>query len=85
MAKYNSVTDNEIEQAKKYKDALDELQKSVVGLNSKLPSFADGLKAGLQGIGEKLPPLVEVSNFDLKLGKNSSCEANLIFKQVYYN
>ncbi|MCO5936154.1 hypothetical protein NAF17_11460 [Mucilaginibacter sp. RB4R14] len=47
MAKYNSVTENEIEQAKKYKEALDELQKSVVGLNSKLPAFADGLKAGL--------------------------------------
>ncbi|RYU85627.1 hypothetical protein EWM62_19065 [Mucilaginibacter terrigena] len=59
MANYNSVTDNEIEQAKKYKDALDELQKSVVGLNSKLPSFADGLKAGLQGIGEKLPEVVQ--------------------------
>jgi hypothetical protein len=59
MANYNSVTEDEIERTKKYKEAIDQLQNSVTGLNSKLPSFADGLKAGLQGIGEKLPEVVQ--------------------------
>jgi hypothetical protein len=36
MAKYNSITDDEIEKEKKYKDALDNLQSSINGLNSKL-------------------------------------------------
>ncbi|MES2060832.1 MAG: hypothetical protein V4456_02870 [Bacteroidota bacterium] len=85
MAKYNSVTTDEIEQTKKYKEALDELQKSVVGLNSKMPSFADGIKAGLQGIGEKLPEVVQSM---IELNKqNKELEASggkpiSIFKQL---
>jgi hypothetical protein len=65
MAKYNSVTEDEIERTKKYKEALDALQQSITGLNSKLPSFADGLKAGLQGIGEKLPEVVQSMTYFL--------------------
>ncbi|TWR25730.1 hypothetical protein FPZ43_15705 [Mucilaginibacter pallidiroseus] len=53
------LSQDDIDKAKAYKEALDELQKSVVGLNSKLPSFADGMKAGIQAIGEKLPEVVE--------------------------
>ncbi|MFD0792769.1 hypothetical protein ACFQZX_04030 [Mucilaginibacter litoreus] len=50
--------DNDIERAKKYKEALDNLKASIIGLNSKLPEFADGIKAGLQAVGEKLPAVV---------------------------
>lgn len=81
----NPITDDEIEKAKKYKDALDELQKSVTGLNSKMPSFADGMKAGLQGIGEKLPEVVQSM---IELNKqNKELEASggkpiSIFKQL---
>jgi hypothetical protein len=56
---YSAITNDDIEKAKKYKQALDDLQSSVNGLNSKLPSFADGIKAGLQAIGEKLPEVVD--------------------------
>jgi hypothetical protein len=69
MAKYNSVTEDEIERTKNYKEALDELQKSLTGLNSKLPSFADGMKAGLLAIGEKLPEVVQ-SMVDLNKQNN---------------
>jgi hypothetical protein len=53
------ITDDNIEKAKKYKEALDSLHNSINGLNSKLPQFADGMKAGLQAIGEKLPGVVD--------------------------
>ncbi|MFA6085571.1 hypothetical protein [Mucilaginibacter sp.] len=53
------ITDDDIKKAKDYKEALDNLRNSVIGLNSKLPSFADGMKAGLQAVGEKLPEVVE--------------------------
>lgn len=56
---YSVITNDDIEKAKKYKQALDDLQSSVNGLNSKMPSFADGIKAGLQGIGEKLPEVMQ--------------------------
>ena len=46
----SSITNDDIEKAKKYKQALDELQSSINGLNSKLPSFADGIKSGLQAV-----------------------------------
>ena len=53
------ITDDDIARAKKYKEALDNLKTSVVGLNSKLPEFANGIKAGLQAVGEKLPEVVD--------------------------
>lgn len=53
------INNDDIEKTKRYTEALDELQKSVNGLNSKLPSFADGMKAGLQSIAEKLPEVVD--------------------------
>ena len=31
----------------------------MTGLNSKIPAFADGMKTGLQAIGEKLPDVVD--------------------------
>ena len=54
-----AVTDDDIERAKKYKEALDNLKASVISLNSKLPEFADGIRAGLQAVGEKLPEVVD--------------------------
>jgi uncharacterized phage infection (PIP) family protein YhgE len=56
---YNIITSDDIKKAEEYKKALDELHKSLNGINSKLPSFADGIKAGLQAVGEKLPEVVD--------------------------
>jgi hypothetical protein len=56
---YSVITNDDIEKAKKYRQALDDLQLSVNSLNSKLPAFADGIKAGLQAVGEKLPEVVD--------------------------
>ncbi|RFZ85698.1 hypothetical protein DYU05_08905 [Mucilaginibacter terrenus] len=55
----NPISNDDITKAKEYKQALDDLRNSVISLNSKLPSFADGVKAGLQAVGEKLPEVVE--------------------------
>ncbi|SDE89205.1 hypothetical protein SAMN05216464_110209 [Mucilaginibacter pineti] len=61
MANQNNtgITDDDINKAKEYKDAMDALKTSIVGVNSKLPEFSDGLEAGLKAIGEKLPEVVE--------------------------
>lgn len=79
------IADGDIENAKKYKEALDELEKSIVGLNSKLPSFADGIKAGIQGMAEKLPELVksmsDLNKQNKELAENGGKAIN-IFKQL---
>lgn len=53
------ITDDDIKKAKDYRDAMDALQKSISGVNSKLPEFSEGLQAGLKAIGEKLPEVVD--------------------------
>lgn len=62
MTDYNYklyLSNDDIEKAKKYTDALNELKKAVIGVNSKLPEFSDGLKEGIKAIGEKLPEVVD--------------------------
>ncbi|WP_114940457.1 hypothetical protein [Mucilaginibacter endophyticus] len=62
MTNYNyklDINNDDIEKAKKYTDALNELKKAVVGVNSKFPEFSDGLKEGIKAIGEKLPEVVD--------------------------
>lgn len=54
-----NITTDDIEKAQKYTEALNELKKAVVGVNSKFPEFADGLKEGIKAIGEKLPEVVD--------------------------
>jgi len=79
------INTDDIEKAKKYTEALNELQKSINGLNGKLPSFADGIKAGLQGIGEKLPEVVqamaELNKQNKELAATGGKPVN-IFKQL---
>ena len=58
-AQHIGINNDDIEKTKRYTEALNELQNSVNGLNSKLPTFADGIKAGLQAVGEKLPEVVD--------------------------
>jgi len=53
------ITDDDIKKAKDYRDAMDALQKSISGVNSKLPEFSEGLEAGLKAVGEKLPEVVD--------------------------
>jgi hypothetical protein len=53
------ITDDDIKKAEAYKDALDALKTSIIGVNSKLPAFADGVKDGLKALGEKLPEVVD--------------------------
>ncbi|GAB3936958.1 coiled-coil domain-containing protein [Mucilaginibacter myungsuensis] len=55
----NGITDDEIKKTEAYADALNNVNASLSGLSSKLPSFADGLEAGLGAIAEKLPELVD--------------------------
>ena len=53
------ITDDDIKKAEAYKNALDALKASIIGVNSKLPEFADGIKDGLKALGEKLPEVVD--------------------------
>ncbi|WP_426580742.1 hypothetical protein [Mucilaginibacter sp. R-33] len=53
------ITDDDIKKAEAYKNALDALKTSIIGVNSKLPEFADGIKDGLKALGEKLPEVVD--------------------------
>jgi hypothetical protein len=53
------ITDDDIKKAEAYKNALDALKVSIIGVNSKLPEFADGIKDGLKALGEKLPEVVD--------------------------
>ncbi|WEA02992.1 hypothetical protein [Mucilaginibacter sp. SJ] len=62
MTNYNyklDISNDDIEKTKKYTDALNELRKAVIGVNSKFPEFSDGLKEGIKAIGEKLPEVVD--------------------------
>jgi hypothetical protein len=62
MTKYNynlDISNDDIEKTKNYTEALNELKKAVVGVNSKFPEFSDGLKEGIKAIGEKLPEVVD--------------------------
>jgi hypothetical protein len=62
MTNYNyrlDISNDDIEKTKKYTDALNELKKAVIGVNSKFPEFSDGLKEGIKAIGEKLPEVVD--------------------------
>lgn len=62
MTNYNyrlDISNDDIEKTKKYTEALNELKKAVIGVNSKFPEFSDGLKEGIKAIGEKLPEVVD--------------------------
>jgi hypothetical protein len=54
----NGISDDDIKKTKDYADAVDKLKDSLVGVNSAIPNFADGLDAGLKAIAEKLPDVV---------------------------
>jgi hypothetical protein len=55
----SGITDNDIKKAEQYKKAVDDLKDALNSMNSKLPSFAEGTKAGLQAISEKLPEVID--------------------------
>ncbi|HEX8021185.1 hypothetical protein [Mucilaginibacter sp.] len=62
MTNYNyrlDISNDDIEKTQKYTEALNELKKAVIGVNSKFPEFSDGLKEGIKAIGEKLPEVVD--------------------------
>ncbi|AYL96415.1 hypothetical protein [Mucilaginibacter celer] len=54
-----NLSSADIEKANKYTEALNELKKAVIGVNSKMPEFANGMKEGLIALGEKLPEVVD--------------------------
>ncbi len=54
----NPTNENQTEKAKAYANALKELKTALDGVNGKLPEFANGMKAGLMALGEKLPEVV---------------------------
>jgi hypothetical protein len=53
------ITDDDIKKTKEYTDALDKLNSSITGVNTKLPAFADGMEAGFKALAEKLPEVVD--------------------------
>jgi len=61
MSNFNNkpnITGDDVKTTKDYTNALDKLHDSLTEVNSALPSFADGMNAGLKAMAEKLPEVI---------------------------